>query len=490
MYKNKNFKIKIINNKFSMRIKDIDPKIEQKNFSIYLKAILGLVVFLITLLPFYAYLHLIFKHESLSFYFANYSIISKYVDLPSKSQIWGLAISALVFMAIVITMFISFKALVNMSNNKRYKQAIIALIIIFGILTILFQGISQYFYGYFQDFFNYQVISGLDNKISDFKKITTQFIEFEKNTSSIYNWIDVNNIWWIIFVQIFLMFVTSISLQNITFFEYEKNSEDKYINYFVQKNKVIYQNRIKLFVNNLFSFTDKTLSNWLIILVLMICFPILIYIVAISTRGSEKSLIYWTHQLPNLLKDYQNWNTIFDQYKNQLNLTKSSPLLILSSPIIFLGITLSTVLFLLTISIRGQKSSQLVLRTKFILLSILISLLILSIFISQLELHKLLVAWNTSNNEQIIGSNYIQAIKQITGQKVFENIDQKLFLLNNIDQKIDSIFNDRYIISVCISFLVVSTITGFCIILKGMLDKRLAIDFVKNQFKNKKLFRK
>ncbi|WP_265509554.1 hypothetical protein [Mycoplasma mycoides] len=291
-------------------------------------------------------------------------------------------------------------------------------------------------------------------------------------------------------MQIFLMFVTSISLQNITFFEYEKNSEDKYINYFVQKNKVIYQNRIKLYVNNLFSFTDKTLSNWLIILVLMICFPILIYIVAISTRGSEKSLIYWTHQLPNLLKDYQNWNTIFDQYKNQLNLTKSSPLLILSSPIIFLGITLSTVLFLLTISIRGQKSSQLVLRTKFILLSILISLLILSIFISQLELHKLLIAWNTSNNEQIIGSNYIQAIKQITGQKVFENIDQKLFLLNNIDQKIDSIFNDRYIISVCISFLVVSTITGFCIILKGMLDKRLAIDFVKNQFKNKKLFRK
>ncbi|WFQ94901.1 hypothetical protein [Mycoplasma feriruminatoris] len=490
MYKNKNFKIKIINNKFSMRIKDIDPKVEQKNSSIYLRSILGLIVFLLALLPFYAYLHLIFKHESLSFYFANYHIISKYLNLPSKSQIWGLAISALVTMVIVITMFISFKALVSLSNNKRYKQTIIALIIIFGILTILFQGISQYFYGYFQDFFNYQVITGLENKISDFKKITTQFIEFEKNTSSIYNWIDVNNIWWIIFVQIFLMFVTSISLQNITFFEYEENTEDRYINYFVQKNKVINHTRIKLYVNNIFSFTDKTLSNWLIVLVLMICFPILIYIVSISTRGSEKSLIYWTHQLPNLLKDYQNWNTIFDQYKNQLNLNKSSPLLILSFPIIFLGIVLSTVLFLLTISIRAQKSSQLILRTKFILLSILMFLLILSVFISQLELHKLLVSWNTYKDDQIIGSTYIQNIKKITGNKVFNNIDQKLFFLNHIDKKITSIFNDRYIISVCTTFLVVPTITGFCIILKGMLDKRLAIDFVRNEFKNKKLFRK
>lgn len=490
MCKNKDFKVKIINNKFSMRIKDSDPNIEKKNFSIYLESILGLVVFLLALLPFYAYLYLIFKHDSLSFYFTNYKIISKHIDLPSKSQIWGLAILALVFMMIVIAMFISFKALVNLSNNKRYKEMIVALIIIFGILTILFQGISQYFYGYFQDFFNYQVITGLENKIDEFKKITSQFIEFEKKSNNIYNWIDANNIWWIIFVQIFLMFVTSISLQNITFFEYVENSEDKYINYFVQKNKIIYQNKIKSYVNNIFSFKDKTLSNWLIILVLMICFPILIYIISISTRGSEKSLIYWTHQLPNLLNDYKDWNTIFDQYKNQLNLTKSSPLLILSSPIIFLGIILSTVLFLLAISIRGQKSSQLVLKTEFILLFSQLAFLILSIFISQLELHKLLVLWNSNDKDQIIGYKYVESIKNVVGIEVFNNIDQKLCFLNDIDQKINSIFNDSYIISVCITFLTVSTITGFCIILKGMLDKRLAIDFVRNEFKNKKIFRK
>lgn len=203
-----------------------------------------------------------------------------------------------------------------------------------------------------------------------------------------------------------------------------------------------------------------------------------------------KSLIYWTHQLPNLLNDYKDWNTIFDQYKNQLNLTKSSPLLILSSPIIFLGIILSTVLFLLAISIRGQKSSQLVLKTKFILLFSQLAFLILSIFVSQLELHKLLVLWNSNDQDQIIGYKYVKAIKNVVGIKVFNDIDQKLCFLNNIDQKINSIFNDSYIISVCITFLTVSTITGFCIILKGMLDKRLAIDFVRNEFKNKKIFRK
>ncbi|MBY7703806.1 hypothetical protein JIY74_26435 [Vibrio harveyi] len=91
MIKNKylsNLKPKLINNKFSMRATDSNPEIQKRNISIYFRSILAIVVFLLTIMPFYIYVYIIFTDQGLLHYFENFQTISEHLEeLPSRAYI-------------------------------------------------------------------------------------------------------------------------------------------------------------------------------------------------------------------------------------------------------------------------------------------------------------------------------------------------------------------------------------------------------------------
>ncbi|MDQ0567638.1 hypothetical protein [Mycoplasma yeatsii] len=493
MIKNKyisNLKLKLINNKFSMRIKDSNPEIQKRNASIYFRSILAIVVFLLTIMPFYVYVYIIFNDQGLLYYFDHFKTISSHlIELPSKAYIWGYGIAGIIFTFIVLVLFVLFKGIVSVSDNKRYKQVVIVSIVFLSVITILFQTLSQYYYGFYEDFLHYETITGnSNNKIDAMKKIAKWYYDHYSplSTSSdklkAFYWISDEKIWWVSFVQFFFMFTISISLQNVVFADNSLNQEDKYVTHFAQKNSLFSGSKFKIYANKIFSYKAKTLSNWVLVTVFVISSSVIFYIVIISTRGPIQSLFKWTYEYPNLLKDMNGFeDSVFNKFKNTLSLEQTSPLTILSFPILVLGITLSTSLFLVSVSIRGQNFSSLSFRSQYIVLLIESILLIISVFVSQLELQRISVAWNTDS----MGMNYLNSTKDTISENIYDQLVNE-YPLNGIDEKIKTIFTNNYVIFSEFTILITSTLVSFAIIGKGIYTKKNIIKEVEQEIENKK----
>ncbi|AGJ90504.1 hypothetical protein [Mycoplasma putrefaciens] len=474
------FKLKLFDNKFSVKITDANKQVQKKNVSIYTRSILGIIVFLMTMMPFYAYLHIIFNDPGLNFYFENYQTISKYVNLPSKSIIWGFAIAGLVMMFLVVLMFVLFKAIVSLSNNRKYKQTVTAIIVSLSVIAVIFQTISQYYYGFIEDFLDYQIATaGFANKLPEMNQINQQLNELYKN-HTIFRWISDEKIWWISFAQFFLIFTVSILLQNAIFTDDLEDSEDKYITYINQKTPLFTGSKIKLLINKIFSYKARILTNWVLVTVSGISLVVIVYVIGISLSGPIQSLFKWSFQLSNLLNDFEGYSTIFEKYKDNLNLTRVDPLLVISFPILVLGITLSTSLFLVSISLRGQKFYTISFKTQYIVLFIQSILLIISTLVSQLELQKILTDWNHNNQ----GANYIDEIEGIITKDNWNKFLEK-FPLNKIDQEIESIFTNNYLIFSEFTILITSTLVSFAIIGKGIYIKESIIKEVEQAIEQK-----
>lgn len=304
-----------------------------------------------------------------------------------------------------------------------------------------------------------------------------------KGTLKAFLWISDEKIWWVSFVQFFFMFTVSISLQNVVFADNSSNQEDKYVTHFTQKNSLFTGSKFKLYANKIFSYKAKTLSNWVLVTVFAISSSVILYIVIISTRGPIQSLFKWTYEYPNLLKDMKGFKAeIFDKFKNELSLKQTSPLTILSFPILVLGITLSTSLFLVSVSIRGQNFSSLSFRSQYIVLLIESILLIISVFVSQLELQRLSVAWNVDNT----GANYLSQTKNIIGENIYNQLTKE-YPLNGIDKEIKTIFTNNYVVFSEFTILITSTLVSFAIIGKGIYTKKNIIKEVEQEMENKKI---
>lgn len=238
-----------------------------------------------------------------------------------------------------------------------------------------------------------------------------------------------------------------------------------------------------MYANKIFSYKAKTLSNWVLVTVFAISSSVILYIVIISTRGPIQSLFKWTYEYPNLLKDMKGFKAeIFDKFKNELSLKQTSPLTILSFPILVLGITLSTSLFLVSVSIRGQNFSSLSFRSQYIVLLIESILLIISVFVSQLELQRLSVAWNVDNT----GANYLSQTKNIIGENIYNQLTKE-YPLNGIDKEIKTIYTNNYVVFSEFTILITSTLVSFAIIGKGIYTKKNIIKEVEQEMENKKI---
>ncbi|WP_235443328.1 hypothetical protein [Mycoplasma sp. HU2014] len=470
-----------------MRATDSNPEIQKRNISIYFRSILAIVVFLLTIMPFYIYVYIIFTDQGLLHYFENFQTISEHLEeLPSRAYIWGYAIAGIIFTFIVLILFVLFKGIVSVSNNRRYKQVVIVSIVFLSVITILFQTLSQYYYGFYEDFLHYEIITGnSNNKIDQMEEIAQWYFDnySTKGTLKAFLWISDEKIWWVSFVQFFFMFTVSISLQNVVFADNSSNQEDKYVTHFTQKNSLFTGSKFKLYANKIFSYKAKTLSNWVLVTVFAISSSVILYIVIISTRGPIQSLFKWTYEYPNLLKDMKGFKAeIFDKFKNELSLKQTSPLTILSFPILVLGITLSTSLFLVSVSIRGQNFSSLSFRSQYIVLLIESILLIISVFVSQLELQRLSVAWNVDNT----GANYLSQTKNIIGENIYNQLTKE-YPLNGIDKEIKTIFTNNYVVFSEFTILITSTLVSFAIIGKGIYTKKNIIKEVEQEMENKKI---
>ncbi|WP_027063409.1 hypothetical protein [Mesoplasma seiffertii] len=429
--------------RLNFKINDQNEDLKRRNIRLYLMSFWFAFIFLVTLLPFYVYVYITFNNDALTYYFEHYQVISQFIDVPSKATIMGTLSGSLLLTFLVIGMFILFKPIMtSRAIRKNSKLAYLTAIVGVGMLVLLLAALSQYFYAAYQDFYIYESKTGSEGKhaamaeISDWYSNRAGKGEFVPN----FMWQTSDIVWWIMFLQIMILFSIGIALQNMAFGNAKSAGIDRYVKW-ISKNKKITGSKFKTLWNRLFRIDDKTLSLWTIVITLTIILPQIIYIIlsSASTTGMG-SIVNWTYNVVNLVGDYEAAHRINELFDSAFKSYQLNPLFITSLPLIALGITISSMFFFVSVSIKGENVSNRIFITQYIVLFFELILLLCLTTYSKAEINRTTNLWNQiyASGDQTIGITLLNEIKNVVtnnGESMYDWEQLiEMYPLNGIDE--------------------------------------------------------
>lgn len=419
--------------RLNFKIKDKDQTIQEKNAHLYKVTIFSMLIFIVLMIPTYIFSWIVFTDINLKIYFNFWPELIKILSVPSKKEIivpvylgWGFFICAIIG-------FILLKPfLTSLGSSNKVKTSYWILLILFCIISALFSSIGQYEFSKFQEFYTFEslIIQSESFASHQIPQVIVDISEqFTENKSKSYVWASEDAIWWILFIQIIVVFMLSLSIQNAVIVESENLNINKYIDYISKRKKELGQNKIRLFLAKIFKNSDKNISNWTIFAAGCILLPQFIYVIMISFDTTKAAMLTRTiHVLPKLLKRYGIEGPLLDSKFSEILKYVNNYFLYCSLPIIGLGTTMATFMYFISVSIRGENKSQNLFITQyFIIYTNLLALTCLNI-LSKAQVGDLVSEWNViTNDKTTIGKEFIDAIRSIMGDD-FKFIETTYFL--------------------------------------------------------------
>ncbi|ASZ09469.1 hypothetical protein CK556_03560 [Mesoplasma chauliocola] len=409
-------------------------EVQEKNAHLYKVAVFSMFIFVVIMIPSYIFSWIVFTDINLKVYFDNWNELKVYLDLPAKIQIvlpvclgWG-------FFALTILGLILLKPFLTGNGiNNKIKNSYWIVIIASAVLTALLFSIGQYEFSKFQEFYTFESLIEQRSKMNTNVPEIIIFVseQFTKNKSQSYIWASEDAIWWILFIQIIIIFMLSLSIQNAMLVEGENLNINKYIDYLNKRKKDLSENKINSFLKKIFKNSDKNISNWTIFAAICIILPQFIYVIMISFDTTKTAMLTRTiHVLPELLKRYNLSETMFGDEFNQLLKYQNNYFVYCSLPIIGLGTTMATFMYFVSVSIRGENKSQNLFITQYFIIYINLLILTCLIIVSKIQVGNLVEAWNSTsiNDNTNLGQDFVLRVKEIMGERDFEFIKNDYYL--------------------------------------------------------------
>ncbi|ATZ18341.1 hypothetical protein [Mesoplasma melaleucae] len=427
-------KVKFKSNfRLNFKVKDKDQTVQEKNAHLYKVAILSMFIFIVLMIPTYIFSWIVFTDINLKIYFNFWPELIKILDVPAKKEIAVPVYLGWDFFIVAIIGFVMLKPFLSSSGtSNNVKTGYWIVLILFCMISALFSSIGQYHFSKFQEFFTFESLIIQPENASTYQvpqvivEISKQFTE---NRSESYTWASEDAIWWILFIQIIVIFMLSLSIQNAVIVESENLNINKYIDYISKRKKELNQNKLRAFLSKIFKNSDKNISNWTILAAGCILLPQFIYVVMISFETTKAAMLTRTiHVLQELLKRYGIEGQLLDPKFDGILKYESNYFVYCSLPIIGLGTTIATFMYFISVSIRGENKSQNLFITQyFIIYTNLLVLTCLNI-VSKVQVGNLVGLWNGSTeNQSTIGKDFISKIHLIMGEN-FEFIEKAYYL--------------------------------------------------------------
>ena len=380
---------------FNWSMRHQNPGIQARNFHLLWVILRSFLVLLLITIPVMVYAFVLYQNTNVEHYInytSDHHPIWYYLHLPNGKVMKPLLWLGFGFLIFAFGLMIFFKPFVSGKTATTTKYVFVGIITVVIVVAFLFFALSQYKYSQFQDFFYYEIHSTGD-KQEWAQGLAKSFRDNYVNGISTYNWQATAVVWWVLIVQIMVVFAMIVGLQNAVYDHQFVNDEtpQKELETFEQ---IMIMDRFSRRISNLFKNNEHNVSIFMSVVAGLIIIPNLIYAILYTTPGTNlNALVSWSYKLPRFLKDNLDQAPLNDLQGIESSYY-GSLFVIGSFPLICLGLTISTLFFFLAALFRGKHLSNKLFILETTLLLIYLLLLISVMFVAKIYMHRLQSYWN------------------------------------------------------------------------------------------------
>lgn len=461
-----NFKSTFLN----FKIKNTNEDVQKLNLHLYNVSFLNTIIFAVITIPIIVFSIMFFTDSNLKFYFENWNDLKQTINVPSKNEMmvplifsWICIVTSFIFI-FLLKPTISSKGIKNV-----YKDTFWIVLLCVEILAFLFAAIAQYKHTTYQEFFNFESRISVETSNETITRISQYFSE---NKEKAYVWASEDSVWWILFIQIIIVFMMSLSIQNAIVVDVKHLNIEKYITYINKKQKNLNNSKLKVMFLKIFNTSDKTLAVWTILTAFCILIPSLVYVLLTSFNSTQLAkLSSFINSFPDLMQRFDRSNEIVEKYSSLISYSNSY-FLYSSLPVITIGITFSTLLYFVSVSIRGENRSQMTFVVQYYIIGVELFLVLVVTFYSQIQMNNLVDEWNKVNGTQRNGLNFFEDIsKMINNNENGWYPIEKYYQIDSFNKELNFSFI-KPINVICEGIVFLSLlITSYTIIGKNLFDK-------------------
>ena len=402
---------------FNWSMRHQNPAIQARNFHLLWVILRSFFVLILITIPVMVYAYVLYQNLNVAAYISYKSSdgqpIWYYLHLPNGSTMKPFLWIGFGFLCFAFVLMVFFKPLVSGKSTITTKYGLTGVITVIILLAFLFFSLSQYKYSQFQDFFYYEIHSTGDG--ADIKQAWAQALAKLFRTNYVggisnYNWEATVVVWWVLIVQVMVVFAMIVGLQNAVY-DHQIVNDETPSKELETVEQIMLMDRFSRRISNLFRNNEHNVSIFMSVVTGLIVIPNLIYAIISTTPGTNlNALVSWSYKLPRFLKDNLDQAPL-----NDLQGIESSyygNLFIIGSlPLICLGLTISTLFFFLAALFRGKHLSNKLFMLETVLLVIYLLLLISVMFVAKVYMHRLQSYWNAPVNNTTRAINFFTVLK-------------------------------------------------------------------------------
>ena len=402
---------------FNWSMRHQNPVIQARNFHLLWVILRSFLILVLITIPLMVYAYVLYQNANVEAYI-NYRSstqqpIWSYLHLPNGNTMKPFLWIGFGFLFFAFALMIFFKPFVSGKTAITTKYGLVGIITVVIVIAFLLFALSQYKYSQFQDFFYYEVHStdeGGEVKQEWAQELAKLFHTNYVNGVSDYNWEATAVVWWVLIVQVMVVFAMIVGLQNAVY-DHHMVGDEAPQRELATVEEIMLMDRFSRRISNLFRNNERNVSIFMSVVAGLIIIPNLIYAIICTTPGTNlNALVSWSYKLPRFLKDNLNQAPLSDLQGIESSYY-GSLFIIGSLPLICLGLTVSTLFFFLAALFRGKHLSNKLFMLETVLMLIYLLLLISVMFVAKVYMHRLQSYWNAPVNDTTRAINFFTVLK-------------------------------------------------------------------------------